>query len=371
PVLTAATDSGSSSADGITSADPLQFQDTCTTGDSMLLYDDTAVVAGPTLCAGGVVTFSVSAIAEGTHPINVTATRASGSESAHSNVQMIVVDRTAPVLSIDSAPQTNMVSTSATFTFHADDATPLQCQLDGGAFTACTSPQTYNSLSLGAHSFALAATDTAGNVANPQTGAWTIIQPLASGAPMLTPDSDSGRSSSDGVSNAAVATFMGACTDGDSMQLYDGNATEGTAATCTAGVYNIGLIALMEGTHSISVTSTRNGIESVKSPATAVVIDRTAPSVPSITAVENPMALTITVHGLAEPNALVTIHDGATSVCTAIADAAANFNCDGQLVSGDSSNLTAAAADVAGNVSGDSAPYGVIPDQVFRNGFDD
>src|SRR6185369_14296201 len=134
PVLAAASDSGSSSADGITNADPLQFQDTCTSGDGMLLYDGATAVGGPTICASGAVSFSVGGLAEGTHPMNVTATRGTGTEGAHSNALSVIVDRTAPVLGIDSTPQLNMVSTSATFAFHVDDASPMQCQLDSGAF---------------------------------------------------------------------------------------------------------------------------------------------------------------------------------------------------------------------------------------------
>src|SRR5262249_40411910 len=113
PVLAAASDSGSSNSDGNTNADPLQFQDTCTNGDGMQLYDGASVIGGPTACTGGTVSFSVSGLGEGAHTITVTATRGGGSESAHSNARNVVVDRTAPVLGIDSAPMSSMVSTSA------------------------------------------------------------------------------------------------------------------------------------------------------------------------------------------------------------------------------------------------------------------
>jgi hypothetical protein len=49
------------------------------------------------------------------------------------------------------------------------------CSLDGAAFAACTSPQLYNGLAEGPHTFAVRATDPTGNTdPTPATGAWTV-----------------------------------------------------------------------------------------------------------------------------------------------------------------------------------------------------
>jgi hypothetical protein len=92
----------------------------------------------------------------------------------------ITVDTTPPQSFLDAAPVGVTSSTSATFAFHATDArslsgTTFQCQLDGGAWGACTSPQTYFGLANGSHTFTVAATDGAGNQ-DPvgQTVTWTI-----------------------------------------------------------------------------------------------------------------------------------------------------------------------------------------------------
>jgi hypothetical protein len=388
PVLAAATDSGTSNSDGITNADPLLIQDTCTTGDNMELYDDVNAIGTPVACVGGAVSFSVGGTAEGSHTYTVTATRGSGAESTHSNVRTVIVDRTAPVLSIDTAPMANMVSTSASFTFHSDDGSPVLCELDSNGFVPCTSPLNYSSLALGPHSLTIAATDTAGNVAANQIATWAVIQPLASGAPTLAPGSDSGISNSDGITNVVDATFAGSCTDGDSIQLYDGANAVGSAVVCAAGAssagskasamsagsaYNIVLSNLSEGTHSIAMTATRNGIESTKSAASVITIDRTAPSAPAINGHVGVAMLTAELYGLAEPGSMIVVRDGGQFVCSATADGSANWNCSGSLSGSGTRSMTATATDAAGNTS-DVSPVLDLSvsgnDRVFSDSFE-
>jgi Protein of unknown function (DUF1566) len=73
--------------------------------------------------------------------------------------------------------------TTASFSFTgthsvAGTALTFECSLDGAAFTACTSPQTYNSLSVLAHTFAVRARDAAGNVdSTPASVTWNVVTP--------------------------------------------------------------------------------------------------------------------------------------------------------------------------------------------------
>lgn len=371
PTLTS--DTGSSSSDGITNADPLVFADACTAGDSIQLYDGGSAIGSPAVCAGTSVSISIAGVAEGTHTIAVVATRA-GHASAPSGAITVLVDRTPPFLTMDSTPQANMVSTSATFAFHDDDGSPTQCQLDAGAPAACASPATYTGLALGSHTVTIASTDVAGNVATPLTYTWSVIQPSASGAPMLSPASDTGRLDSDGITHAIDTVFTGACTDGDSIQLYDGGNAVGTAAICASGVYNIALSNLPEGTHSVAMTATRNGITSALSAAAAIVIDRTPPNAPAIGGNTGAAGLTAMPYGLAEPNAIVQVFDGVEPVCAATADMNANWSCNGPLAGSGSRSLTATATDVAGNTSAASPVYDATTsgnDRIFRDGFGD
>ncbi len=61
------------------------------------------------------------------------------------------VDLTAPAASIDSGPGELVLERGRDFSFCADEpVTGFECSLDGGAFSACTSPQSYSGLADGA-----------------------------------------------------------------------------------------------------------------------------------------------------------------------------------------------------------------------------
>lgn len=85
-----------------------------------------------------------------------------------------------PDTAISAGPRSTTSSTRATFTFARSDA-PLpggfECQLDGGAFAACTSPATVT-VRGGRHTFAVRALSPRAIVADssPATATWTVVQ---------------------------------------------------------------------------------------------------------------------------------------------------------------------------------------------------
>ena len=87
-------------------------------------------------------------------------------------------DITPPETTITSGPSGNVGSTSATFTFTSSEAgSTFACSLDGAVASSCTSPQVYNGLALGSHTFSVRATDPAGNPdESPAQAAWTVVE---------------------------------------------------------------------------------------------------------------------------------------------------------------------------------------------------
>ncbi len=87
-------------------------------------------------------------------------------------------DKIRPDTFIDSGPSGSVFATSATFSFSATEPSTFQCRLDAGAFAPCTSPTSYANLTVGSHSFQVAATDGSFNVdASPGLRTWTVLPP--------------------------------------------------------------------------------------------------------------------------------------------------------------------------------------------------
>ena len=76
------------------------------------------------------------------------------------------------------APITRLVATfprpgEALLTFSSDERVSYTCSLDGAAYSSCASPVSYDDLDAGWHTFAVRATDAAGNVdASPARTSW-------------------------------------------------------------------------------------------------------------------------------------------------------------------------------------------------------
>jgi hypothetical protein len=117
---------------------------------------------------------------DGSYAIHVRASDALGNATpAGSQVSAtFTIDTTPPPPPmITSGPGATTTSTTATFTFTDSQAgVGFLCSRDGGSPSICSSPKTYESLSLGAHTFSVRAFELAGNVSTPASYSWTIVK---------------------------------------------------------------------------------------------------------------------------------------------------------------------------------------------------
>ena len=144
---------------------------------------------------------SYSSLAAGSHTFSTRATDAAGNTDASPASRTWTVEATAdttpPQTSITSGPSGTTSSTTASFGFSSSESgSSFECQLDAGSWSVCLGPQVYASLGLGPHTFAVKATDAAGNTdASPASRTWTVesgncTQTLSPGASLSSAISD-------------------------------------------------------------------------------------------------------------------------------------------------------------------------------------
>ena len=118
-------------------------------------------------------------LTEGSHTFELRATDEAGNTGSTVS-HTWTVDLTGPVTTIGTSPPDLDNNPSPTFTFSGTDnlsppsALTFGCQLDGGGFASCTSPQTVGPLTEGSHTFEVRATDEAGNTGSTVSHTWTV-----------------------------------------------------------------------------------------------------------------------------------------------------------------------------------------------------
>ena len=115
-------------------------------------------------------------LADGGHTFEVRATDALGNTDPTPASFNWTVDAAPPETTITATPANPTNSDSATFEFVSSEAgSTFECNLDGGGFVACTSPQNYTGLADGGHTFEVRATDALGNTdPTPASFNWTV-----------------------------------------------------------------------------------------------------------------------------------------------------------------------------------------------------
>src|SRR5205807_1377146 len=273
PDLTAATDSGSSSTDDLTSVAAAPYTGTAEAGSTVTLFDG-IVSVGQAVATGGSYTITSSTLADGDHTLTATATDPAGNTGAASGSLVVSIDTSAPaapsapdlIAATDSGSSstddlTNVAAATYTGTAEAGSTVTLfdgtvsvgQGVATGGNYTITTS-----ALADGDHTLTATATDPAGNTGVASGSRVVSIDaaaPEGPSAPALLGVTDSGSSSTDDLTNVAAATYTGTAETGSTVTLFDGTVSVGSGVA-TGGGYTITSSSLADGDHTLTATAT-------------------------------------------------------------------------------------------------------------------
>ncbi len=401
PDMTSGTDSGTSNSDNITSNTTPTFTGTAESGSTVTLYDtDGSTVLGTATATGGNWSITSSSLSAGSHTLTAKATDTAGNTSSASSGLAITIDTSAPTgLTLDSTTisSANATSSATIATLSATDGLSITYSLatgngtndaDNGSFTISGTSLRVGgaALTAGTYKLYVAATDTAGNVAN-QAFTLTVVD-----APSVSSIVRTGAASATVAGSASsisyTVTFDQAVTGVDASDFAltaTGTASGSIASVSGSGTtYTVTVDTLAgDGTLRLDLNNSGTGIQNGNSVAilsgytsgSTYTLDHTAPNAPStpdlatgsdsgssssdnITSASAP-----TFTGTAESGSTVTLYDtdGSTVLGTGTATGG-NWSITTSTLSSGSHTLTAKASDAAGNVSTASSGLSVTID---------
>lgn len=121
---------------------------------------------------------SYSSLGEGPHTFRVRERDRAGQVGDAASRGWSVDTRAPPAPTFVQKPADPSDSDSATFAFANGEANVAYlCQLDGGAYAACSNPVTFKKLADGTHLLSVKARDAAGNVGAPSAYGWRVQTP--------------------------------------------------------------------------------------------------------------------------------------------------------------------------------------------------
>ncbi len=206
-------------------------------------------------------------LADGSHSFSVRARDPVGNVDPSPPLRSWTVAATPPDTSITSGPSGTVTSKSASFSFTSSGGTSFECNLDGGSFSTCSSPQSYSSLGDGQHTFSVRAKDANGLLdPTPASRSWTIDT--------TAPDTTlSGGPAQGSTVSATSATFSFSSTDGTAT--FECSLEGGAFASCTSPRT---VSSLGNGSHTFSVRA-RDPVGNVDAtpPSRTWTVDTTAP----------------------------------------------------------------------------------------------
>lgn len=340
------------------------------------LFDGGTLVGTTIADALGAWSVTTAALPEGPHSFTATATGSSGIAGAPSPVFSVVSDYTAPLAPTLDPSNGRVLSGTAEAgaTVQVDttgDGTPDATALVGsnGRWAVIFATPLADDTTV-----RVAAVDPAGNVSPPVTGvidaasAFPTIIAVNDNVGLITGNLADGQGTDD-----TQPTLSGTTAANATISVYDGATQIGTTTADGQGAWAFTPASpLAQGPRSLTVTAT-DTLGNVTPPSApfVVVIDTLAPTAPAIGTIADDVAPALgsiapggitddarpTITGTADANSVVTVFRNGVPLGTTNADASGGwtFTPVTALPQG-SATFTAAAADAAGNASGQSAP---------------
>ena len=373
---------------------------TAEAGSLVTIYQDGGLTPVATVTADGSGNWSYTpaALGEGLHSFEVTATL-NGATSGRSPAASVTVDLTAPgaptigAVIDDVGPGTGPLTNGQTTNDNQptltgtgavgdtisvyNNGTLLGSVVVGNTGTWSFTPP--SSLAEGTHVLTIRETDPAGNQSAPSAG-FTVVVDTVSTTPVITNVTDDvGNTATTVVSgtptNDATPTLSGTAEANSVVTIFDGGTQIGVVTADGTGAWTFTPeTALAEGSHSFTAQATDpQGNVSAVSGAWSVVVDLTAPTVPTLDTVNDNVPggitgnltsgqvtndSTPTIGGTGQAGSTIHIMNNGTQIGTAIVDGSGNwsFTPTTPLVDG-SYALRVYATDVAGNASANSSVF--------------
>ncbi len=157
------------------------------------------------------------------------------------------IDNQAPNTTITSGPNGSVLPEAVSFAFTSTESgSVFECSIDAAAYSACTSPKAYPTISQGAHAFKVRAVDAAGNQDDtPAERSFSVIKP-----PSATTAAATGVSSTQATLNALVNP-----NGAETTYQFEYGTTTGYGAKVPAAAKAIGL-----GTSDVEVNESLIGL---------------------------------------------------------------------------------------------------------------
>ncbi|MCS5456962.1 Ig-like domain-containing protein [Enterobacter asburiae] len=372
---------------------------TAEAGSLITIYQDGSATPLTTVTADGSGNWSYTpaALGEGLHTFEVTATL-NGATSGRSPAASVTVDLTAPgtptigAVIDDVGPGTGPLTSGQTTNDNQPTLTGTGAVGDTisiynngvlldsvvigntGTWSYTTSP-----LAEGNNVLTIRETDPAGNQSGPSAG-FTVVVDSVSATPVIT-------NVTDNVGNAATTVVSGSETN-DATPTLSGSADANSVVTIFDGGTQIAVVtadsngawtftpdtALGEGSHSFTVRATdpQGNVSAVSAPW-SVVVDLTAPTVPTLDTVNDNVPggvtgnltsgqvtndSTPTISGTGLAGSTIHVMNNGTQIGTAVVDGSGNWTFTPTTPLGDGSySLRAYATDAAGNASANSSVF--------------